>query len=103
MPVDATPENLVGAVVAAITAALAGLGRSHMKIRDRLKTSEVRLNAVESKLNKIEETRESVIRLECSMLGLEDDMKNSIRRQERIQKTITRIERMFKMNGDNGK
>ena len=46
MPVDATPENLVGAVVAAITAALAGLGRSHMKIRDRLKTSEVRLNAV---------------------------------------------------------
>jgi hypothetical protein len=28
-------------------------------------------------------------------------MKTSIRRQERIQRTITSIERLFKLNGDN--
>ena len=100
MPLN-NQEGFFGAIAATVSAALIGFGTSHLKMRDRLKTSEVRMDVVVDKLDKIEETRDSVIRLECSMLGLEDDMKNSIRRQERIQKTITSIERMFKMNGDN--
>jgi len=104
MPAD-HPDSLkevIGVVAAGVSAALAGFGRSHMRVRDRLQNTEVRLDAVEDKLEKLDETHESVIRLECAVLGIEDDMKNSIRRQEKIQKTITSIERMFKMNGDSG-
>jgi hypothetical protein len=94
-------REIFGVVVAGVAAALTGFGRSHMKVRDRLQNAEVRLVSAEDKLDKLSETHESVVRLECSMLGLEDDMKNSIRRQERIQRTITSIERLFKLNGDN--
>jgi len=103
MPSD--PPNalgeIIGVVSAGVTAALAGIGRSHMKVRDRLQHAEVRLEAMEEKLDKAEATHESVIRLECAILGIEDDMKTSMRRQEKIQKTITSIERMFKIeSGD---
>jgi GTP-binding protein EngB required for normal cell division len=97
-------KELIGVVLAGLTAGVVGAGRSHMKVRDRLQNTEVRVDIMEDKTDKLEdmakETHESVIRLEMGVLGIEDDIKTSIRRSEKIQKTINSIERMFKLNGN---
>ena len=99
-------KELVGVLFAGVSAAILGAGRSHMKLRDRLQNTELRLDIMEDRTEKLEETtkatHESVVRLEVGVLGIEDDMKTSIRRAEKIQKTINSIERMFKLRDDNG-
>lgn len=102
----ASLKEFIGLVLAGLSAAVLGAGRSHMKVRDRLQNTEVRLDVMEDRTEKLEETtkatHESVVRLEVGVLGIEDDMKNSIRRQEKMHKTINSIEQMFKIRTDDG-
>ena len=101
-----TVQEAAAAILAAVSAGVVGMGRSHLQVRDRLKHAEVRLEVVEGDTEKLEDTtratHDSVIRLEAGVLGIEADMKNSIRRQEKIQKTINSIERLFHIPNGGG-
>ena len=50
---------------------------SHLRVRDRVKTLEVRQGVIEEKAQTLEETHDTVIRLEGRMTMLETDLRNS--------------------------
>ncbi len=50
---------------------------SHLRVRDRVKTLEIRQDVVESRAKQAEETHDTVIRLDGRMTTLETDLRNS--------------------------
>jgi uncharacterized protein HemX len=57
--------------------ALGVAAASHLKVRDRVKTLEIRQVVIEEKSQTLEETHDTVIRLEGRMTMLETDLRNS--------------------------
>ena len=81
---------------------------SHIKVRDRVKTLEVKQNVIESKAEMLEDTHETCIRLEGRMTMLESDLRASsesfsrdmraqAKTQEKVLSTLGKIERAFKI------
>jgi hypothetical protein len=50
---------------------------SHLKVRDRVKTLEIRQDVIEARAKVAEDTHDTVIRLDSRMLTLETDLRNS--------------------------
>ena len=82
---------------------------SHIKVRDRVKTLEVKTGFIESKGELLDDTHTTVVRLEERMSGLEDDMRDSAKSlekdlrtaaasQSRVERQLATIGRMFKID-----
>lgn len=50
---------------------------SHLRVRDRVKTLEIRQDVIEDRAHQLEETHDAVIRLDGRMTTLETDLRNS--------------------------
>ncbi len=50
---------------------------SHLSVRDRVKTLEIRQDVIEDRAHQLEETHDAVIRLDGRMTNLETDLRNS--------------------------
>jgi len=50
---------------------------SHLRVRDRVKTLEIRQDVIEDRAHQLEETHDAVIRLDGRMNNLETDLRNS--------------------------
>ncbi len=50
---------------------------SHLRVRDRVKTLEIRQDVIEDRAHQLEETHDAVIRLDGRMTNLETDLRNS--------------------------
>ena len=50
---------------------------SHLRVRDRVKTLEIRQDVIEARAKVAEETRDTVIRLDARLITLETDLRNS--------------------------
>ena len=81
---------------------------SHLKVRDRVKTLEVRQRVIEEKSQTLEETHDTVIRLEGRMTMLETDLRNSseafaatmketAESQARVEGALDKIGRLIKL------
>jgi hypothetical protein len=81
---------------------------SHLRVRDRVKTLEVKQSVIESKAEMLEDTHETCIRLESRMTLLESDLRASgeaftrdmraqAKTQEQVLDTLGKIERAFKI------
>ena len=84
---------------------------SHIKVRDRVKTLEVKTDFIESKGALLDDTHTTVVRLEERMSGLESDMRASAKSlekdlrsssesQQRVERQLATIGRMFKLDDE---
>ncbi len=94
--------------IAGGASALAVAVGSHLRVRDRVKTLEVKQVAAERRAETIAETHDTVIRLDGRMTMLENDLRASsetfardMRRQnesqEKVLETLGKIERAFQI------
>ena len=81
---------------------------SHLRVRDRVKTLEVRQIVIEEKAQTLEETHDTVIRLEGRMTMLETDLRNSSEAfsetmketresQARVESSLDKIGRLIQL------
>jgi len=81
---------------------------SHLRVRDRVKTLEVRQRVIEERAETLEDTHDTVIRLEGRMTMLETDLRNSseafavtmketAESQARVEGALDKIGRLIKL------
>ena len=94
--------------IAAGASTLAVAVGSHLRVRDRVKTLEIKQGVIESKAEMLEDTHETCIRLESRMTLLESDLRSSseafakdmkaqAQTQTQVLDTLGKIERAFKI------
>jgi predicted secreted protein len=83
-----------------IVAGVSALGvaaASHLKVRDRVKTLEIRQVIIEERAETLEDTHDTVIRLEGRMTMLSETMEKTVDSQARVESSLEKIGRLIKL------
>jgi len=94
-------------LVAGASSAAVMIG-SHLKVRDRVKTLEIKSGCLEQKSELLDDTHMTVVRLEERMASLESDMRDGSEilakdmkdqrlAQSKVMETLQKIERAFQI------
>ena len=87
-------------IVAGVSTLAVAAG-SHLKLRDRVKTLEVRQGVIEAKGEVLDETHDTVIRMESKVTMLENDLRTSsdafARDMRGVRDFMARLEKALKL------
>jgi predicted secreted protein len=83
--------------IVAGASALGVAAASHLKVRDRVKTLEIRQVIIEERAETLEDTHDTVIRLEGRMTMLSETMEKTVDSQARVESSLEKIGRLIKL------